>query len=192
MYSSIVKKKCKCGCDKYPSMGYAGYSYSCAPQEIKDKVGNKMQVARKNKNKRMALSRKLHEAQNEVRQKTLNEWFNDIAEKHMTETPYGLGAFCDECNSFIPAQYMRAATAHLLPKGKGRPKFRSVETHELNYMILGAGCGCHYKTDRVDKIVTLKVWPEIARRIKIMMPLLPFEELQFISSQLLVELDKVK
>ena len=137
---------------------------------------------------RSATSRKLHQAQNEVRKKTLNEWFNDIAEEHLVDTPYGLGTFCDECKSFIPAQYMRHATAHLLAK----KLFHSVETHELNYMVLGANCGCHYKTDRVDKIVTLKVWPEIARRIKIMMPLLPFEELQYISSQLLAELDKVK
>jgi len=188
-YSSITRKKCKCGqCNRYPTIGYAGYSYNCAPQEIKEKVGSKQKVAQKNKNKRMALSRKLHEAQNEVRKKTLNEWFNDIAETYLVETPYGLGTYCMECNAFIAAQFIRHATAHLLAK----KLFHSVETHELNYLILGAGCGCHYKTDRLDKIVTLKVWPEIARRIKIMMPLLPFEELQFISSQLLAELDKIK
>jgi len=186
-YSSITVKKCKCGCSKFPTISCGGYNYACAPDEIKEKLGSKRKLAQKNKNKRAAIGRKLHQAQNEVRKKTLNEWFNDIAEKHIVETPNGLGAYCSECGSFIPLQYMRHATAHLLAK----KLFRSVETHELNYMILGAGCGCHYKTDRVDKIVTLKVWPEIARRIKIMMPLLPFEELQYISSQLLAELDKV-
>ena len=117
-------------------------------------------------------------------EKDLNKWFEKIKNKHSS----GLGGVCGECGCYIPQQYMRHATAHLLPKSK----FKSVATHELNYMILGAGCGCHQKTDRVDQIVTLKTWPEIARRIKIMMPLLPFEELQFLSSQLLAELDKVK
>ena len=57
MYSSLNKngikrKKCKCGCTRYPTLGYAGFSYSCAPQEIKDKVGSKKKVAQKNKNAR--------------------------------------------------------------------------------------------------------------------------------------------
>lgn len=187
-YSNISKKKCKCGCSKIPTISCNGYNYACAPDEIKEKLGNKRKLVQKNKNKRAAIGRKLHQVQNEVRKKTLNEWFNDIAEKYVEETPNGLGSYCSECGYFIPLQYMRHATAHLLPK----KLFHSVETHELNYLILGAGCGCHVKSDRLDLFVKMKVWPEAARRIKIMMPLLPFEELQYISSQLLAELDKVK
>lgn len=183
-YSSIVKKRCKCGCNRYPTISCAGYNYLCAPQEIKDKLGGRRKLNEKNKRIRVGIADKAHNEQNEVRQKTLNEWFNDIAEKHTD----GNGCNCMECNAYIPQDYIRHATAHLLAK----KLFKSVSTHELNYMILGAACGCHYKTDRVDKIVTLKCWPEIARRIKIMLPLLPFEELQYVSSQLLAELDKIK
>lgn len=112
----------------------------------------------------------------------LDLWFHNIQVYHCGTLG---GAVCSECGTWIPAAYMRAATAHLLPK----KLFKSVATHELNYLILGAGCGCHAKTDRVDKFVTMKVWPEAARRIKIMMPLLPFDELKYLSSQLLKALD---
>jgi hypothetical protein len=38
--STIKIKKCKCSedCDKYPTMGYAGYYYSHAPDVIKEKI----------------------------------------------------------------------------------------------------------------------------------------------------------
>lgn len=111
----------------------------------------------------------------------LDNWFYNIAQKHWVNGR----CKCMECGEEIPVSYSRHATAHLFPK----KLFKSIATHELNYMVLGAGCGCHYKTDRVDKIVTLKVWPEIARRMKIMLPILPFDELKHVSSELLVALD---
>ncbi len=112
----------------------------------------------------------------------LDKWFFDIAEKHSIN---GKGCFCMECNAWIPQDYLRHATAHLLPK----KIFKSVATHPLNYLILGAGCGCHEKSHRVDKFVTLRVFAEAARRIKIMMPLLPIDELRHISNQLLIAID---
>lgn len=112
----------------------------------------------------------------------LDVWFNNIKEKH-----WGIKHYCEcmECGTIIPVTYSRHATAHLLPK----KLFKSVATHELNYLILGAQC-CHEKTHRVDKFVTMDVWPEAARRIKVMMPLLPFDELKYLSSQLLTALDQ--
>ncbi len=183
-YSSITKKKCKCGCHRYPTMSCNGFNYNCLSDEEKEKLGNKKKVAARNKANKNALSRKLHIEQNKVDNKDLNQWFAGIERKHSN----GKGAYCMECGEWIPQMYMRHATAHLLPK----KTFDSVKTHELNYLILGAGCGCHTKTDRLDKFVSMKIWPEAARRIKIMMPLLPFDELKYISSQLLAELDKVK
>lgn len=111
----------------------------------------------------------------------LEHWFHTIQMRHFTE----FGGQCMECGAYIPNQFARHATAHLLPK----KLFKSVATHELNYLILGAGCGCHVKTDRVDLFVKMKVWPEAARRIKKMLPLLPFDELKYVSSQLLTALD---
>jgi len=112
----------------------------------------------------------------------LDKWFFDIEKIHLD----GLSGFrCMECNEWIPAKYFRHATAHLLPK----KLFPSVATHPINYLILGAGCGDHEKTHRIDKFIQMKVWPEAARRIKIMIPLLPFDELKYLSSQLLTALD---
>lgn len=114
----------------------------------------------------------------------LDVWYNEIKERHW----YGwLPAYCGECGDKISVKYSRHTTAHLLPK----KLFPSVATHPDNYLILGASCGCHDKTHRIDKFVTMKVWPEAARRIKIMIPLLPFDELKYLSSQLLTALDNV-
>lgn len=111
----------------------------------------------------------------------LDKWFDEIRKKHWITNVYP----CMECGEMIPISFSRHATAHLLPK----KLFKSVATHELNYLILGAGCGCHALTDRVDKFVQMKVWGEAARRIKEMIPLLPTDELRHISNQLLVALD---
>lgn len=51
-YSSIQKKKCKCGCTKFPTLGYNGFNVKCAPKEVLEKVGTRKQVAQKNKNAR--------------------------------------------------------------------------------------------------------------------------------------------
>lgn len=119
----------------------------------------------------------------EVGKYELQVWFDTIRIKHFT---YSNGrGMCMECGEMIQEQFSRHATAHLLPK----KLFKSVATHELNYLILGAGCGCHEKTHRVDKFIQMKIWPEAAGRIKILIPLLPMDELRFLSNQLLTALD---
>jgi len=112
----------------------------------------------------------------------LDVWFDNIRKEQLGE---GSFCFCWECGAVIPESFMRHATAHLLPK----KLFVSVATHPLNYMIYGAGCGCHVKTDRLDKFVKMKTWPEAARRIKEMVPLLPFDELKYLSGQLMTALE---
>lgn len=111
----------------------------------------------------------------------LGLWFKKIQDKHFNSN----GGKCMECGEWIPLNYARHATAHLLPK----KLFKSVATHPLNYLILGASCGCHEKSHRIDKFIQLNCWQEAANRIKIMMPLLPFDELRHISNQLLIALD---
>lgn len=119
----------------------------------------------------------------ELRRERLNIWFKQIMMKHFSS----YGGNCMECSLHIPLEYARHATAHLLAK----KLFHSVETHPLNYLILGAGCGCHQKTDRLDTFVQMNVWREAARRIKIMLPLLPFDELKYVSSQLYTALENI-
>lgn len=113
----------------------------------------------------------------------MDKWFMDIKLKHFGEPLYY--ASCMECGEAIPSIFSRHATAHLLPK----KLFKSVATHPLNYLILGAGCGCHEKSHRIDKFIQLKCWPEAARRIKEMIPLLPTDELKYLSSQLMTALE---
>jgi hypothetical protein len=112
----------------------------------------------------------------EGREETLNDWFEKIAKRHLVN---GF-AVCQECGSSIPAEYMRHATAHLLPK----KIFKSCATNDLNYLVLGAGCGCHNLTHRIDKFVTMKIWPEAARRINELIKTLPYDELKYVSQQL--------
>ena len=59
-YSTIKRKTCKCGCGKPTSLGYKGFRFSCAPAEIKERVGTKKDVAKRNKNARNKVSNLLH------------------------------------------------------------------------------------------------------------------------------------
>ena len=40
-YSSIIQKKCKCGCDNFPTISYEGYYHQHAPAEIIDRLDKK-------------------------------------------------------------------------------------------------------------------------------------------------------
>lgn len=114
----------------------------------------------------------------------LEKWFKDIQAKHFTS----YGGRCMECGAHIPVEFARHATAHLLPKRI----FGSVKTHHLNYLILGAGCGCHDKTHRVDTFVKMDIWGEAANRIKQLIPLLDFDEYRYLSQDLLTALENTK
>lgn len=50
--SSIKRKKCKGECGRYPMLGLNGWCYKCCPDEIKEKVGTKRDIAKRNKNAR--------------------------------------------------------------------------------------------------------------------------------------------
>lgn len=117
----------------------------------------------------------------EGKEETLNDWFQKIQEKHwvvcIDEVMF---APCMGCGKLISEAYARHATAHLLPK----KLFKSIATNDLNYLILGAGCGCHDKTHRLDKFVTMKVWPIAAKNINELLKSLPYDELKYVSQQL--------
>lgn len=124
---------------------------------------------------------KLKEQENLGSESALDKWFEEIEKRHCGEHGF---THCMECGAVVPRSFIRHATAHLLPK----KLFKSVANHPLNYLILGAGCGCHDKTHRIDKFIKMKVWPLAKERIIEMMPLLPTDELRRISNQLLIAL----
>lgn len=74
-------------------------------------------------------------------------WFK--AECMIRNKPY-----CWECNDFLHKEYYRAATAHIFPKSI----FESVASNEWNYLVLGASCGCHNLTHRLDTFSQMKVF----------------------------------
>ena len=83
----------------------------------------------------------------------------------------------------------KAAQAHLLPKRH----FWSLKLHELNGMVLFAGysgiCNCHDVFDSSwDAASKMNIWEEVIRRFKIMYPLIPTVEHQFIPKQLSIHL----
>jgi hypothetical protein len=95
----------------------------------------------------------------------LQKFFKDAA-KVIEDNPK-----CWECNTFIPKAYYRAATAHILPKNPNSG-FPSVAAHPMNYLVLGAGCGCHNKTHRLDTFSKMKIFPEAVERFWQFYPLI--------------------
>lgn len=71
-YNSTIKpKKCRCGCGRWPKMGYAGYAgKSCMPESLASLPKyNKSNVAKGNRVKLTNISRRVHDAQKEVSSK---------------------------------------------------------------------------------------------------------------------------
>lgn len=132
--TAIKKKKCKCGCDKFPTIGFAGYNYFCAPEEIKSKKMSSIKTIKIKKTK--------------TKDAQLEKFF-EKAKKEIERFPV-----CQECGSWISRTYYRAATAHIFPKST----FPSVATHPKNYLVLGAHCGCHDKTHTIESFSKMKVW----------------------------------
>lgn len=163
-YSSIVKKRCKCGCDKWPTLGWDGYFAGHAPQELKDKKGSKKQVSDKNRYARNKVRCLLPSKEKDNLQEL---WFSMVANE-IEKNPY-----CWETGDFIQKEYKlfgtntvknnyRNASCHILPKSI----FPSVSTHPLNFLILSASNGSHDKTHRLDTFSKMKVWPIAVERFK--------------------------
>jgi len=107
-------------------------------------------------------------------------WFEDIKRR---EEPK-----CWETGDWIPAKYMRAARAHILPKKDNIGGFPSVATHPLNYLILSSLNGSHDKTHTWSKFQTMKVWPLAVERFKKIYPYIAQAERKYLPDCLLQEL----
>lgn len=182
MYSTIKRKTCKCGCSKYPSLSYAGYSFSCAPQDVLDKVGNKRKVAAKNKNKRLLDVRKLRIVQDKVNVgNELELWFI-LQRKEMTGF---CSCGCGEKSSKDDDKYFKFSCGHVLLKSK----FKSIATHPENCIELAFWTGCHsvlddkgYEYCQQTKPI---LWTIIVQKFKILYPFIAVSERRFIPEILL-------
>ena len=81
--------------------------------------------------------------------------FWKYAESVIDKKPY-----CWECGDFISKNDYRAATAHIFPKSI----FESVASNKWNFLVLGARCGCHDKSHRLDLFSQMKVFSTAINR----------------------------
>lgn len=96
---------------------------------------------------------------------------------------------CAECGHYINKnvfKYAVCGVAHILPKSL----FPSVEFHPMNWMELGATCGCHGRAEVWSQAVNMRVWPEMVRRFKMFYPLINPAEHGKIPVQLLEQIEK--
>jgi len=175
--SPIIKKKCKCGCQKYPSIGCGGYSYSCMPTELKEKVGNKRKLALKNKSKRAILTAKLRAVDKIVNSDNgLELWY--IARR------YDMTGVCDNCGAATAKyhpKYWKWCCAHIVSKAD----CPSVATHFYNFAELCYDV-CHRQYDsNFEAASKMKCFPEIKRRFGLFKHLIPNEEARKINPFLL-------
>lgn len=141
-YSSIKSKKCKCGCGKPPTLGYGGFKFSCAPAEIKDKVGTKRDVAKRNKNARNKVSSLLHkdsEADKSKLMRMADKLFSDYIKGRDSDEQGIVWCICcglpfslaDKKND---SNFPIVETLHYVPRG----------VYSLRYDEVNAAAGCCY------------------------------------------------
>lgn len=178
MYSTITKKKCKCGCDKWPTLGYNGYFSLHAPQDLKDKIGTKAKVAARNKANKNLLSRKLHIEQNVVSGAEMNMWHDERRKEAKGVCANCGGKTCKDNDT-----YYKFSNCHILPK----EFFRSVKTHPLNCIELCYfGNGCHPQMDnKLLDLIDMACWNTIVERFVAMYPDIAINERRRIPQVLL-------
>ena len=185
-YSLIKLKRCKCSisCDKFPTMGFAGYFSLHATQEIKDKVGTKRQVTKRNAAKRSEISRNVHKEQNAVANAESSRWFDDRHKEMTGKCKHCNGKTQKGQNNFINS------IAHILPKAY----FKSVATHPDNWIEL---CyyspSCHTNLDNYSlDIVDLNCFDEVVQKFVSMYPSIALHERKRIPQVLLnyIEVEK--
>lgn len=193
-YSSIIQKKCRCGCGKWPTLGFQGYNIACRPDLKKEKLNDHkkkqaliIDATKVRKLAPAAIDNKVEDAQMQL------YWM--LAKKELALHPY-----CMECGAKIPEKIKmigkkfsldgyRCATAHVLPKRK-EYGFPSVASNPINRLFLGSGCGCHNKYDSSwEAAATMKVWPLAVEIFKKLYAVIAVNERKNIPEVFLQELE---
>lgn len=178
MYSTITRKGCKGNCGRMPVLGLSGYCWSCVPEEIKTKVGNKRDLARKKKNARLSSVLKIRTkeaAKNGHSLKTL--WY--LARRYeMTGVCMEKG--CRNTTNKESDKYFTWSICHIVPKGL----VDSVRFHSQNWIEL---CQIHHHEfdkdfDSAAKMACFEIAKRMFQRFK---DLIPNEELRKVNPKLL-------
>lgn len=181
-YSTIKKKKCKCGtCNNYPTIGYSGYNRSCAPADIKEKQDSKTQRQRTESDKRkMAKVRTLIQepSSDDIKGEL---WFR--SKRHQMTGFCACG--CDNKSSKDDAKHFKFSAAHILPKSK----FESVKWHPDNWVELAFWGGCHTVFDdkgyEYCKQTKPILWEIVVQKFKIVYPFISPDEMKYVPNILL-------
>jgi len=179
-YSSIPRKKCKCGCGRYPTLSCKGYNFNCVPDELKEQVGTRRKVQIRNQNARKAISVKIR-ADNrkkvEYSEETVKEAWFKARRREMT-------GFCQEegCRNRTNREsdtYFRWSVCHIVPKSL----VSSVAYHPLNWIEL---CWQHHSEfdATFDKAAKMNCFAEAKRKFELFKHLIPPEELRKINPHL--------
>lgn len=187
-------KKCKCspGCPLWPTIGFEGYNGDHHPdptlkqRKIDEAYARKKQrTAATNTGAKLrrgiSTDNKLEDNEAKKKFEAQQLWFEEIKRK---EAP-----ICWETGDKIPISYMRAATAHILPKKDSIGGFPSVATHPLNYVILSPLNGMHQRYDGSwEKAQGMKIWPRVVERFKKIYPYIALTERKYLPDCLIQEL----
>ena len=150
-------------CTNFQAMGFGGY---CHQHKTEDSGYERKQVAAERKKAAKNAEQKIRKEFNPKAigkgvDAELEKWFADIAKQ------LELKPICWECRKTIPKAYFRAATAHILQKSI----FKSVATHPNNFVIACASNGCHKKTEQLNTLVKMKIYPIIRERFLELLPI---------------------
>lgn len=152
------------GTDKKTKMGF------CKSHQYKRTDLDKRSISQKamERHKAVRLATKIYKDKPPIElskeRLELEKWYETICKK------IDMNPYCWNCGKRITKPFYRAACAHVIPKRKNYG-FPSVATHPANYLILGAGCGCHSKYDMCwEDAKKLKVWEIAVERFKAIYP----------------------
>lgn len=141
-------------------MSFQGYNSECRPDlkiEMIEKQKKKNALQRETGSiRKLALENGNRELV--IKKTELDRWFDCVA------AIIKIYPYCCNCGEFITEKYYRHASAHIFPKAH----FPSIATHPSNYLILGAGCGCHSEFDSsIENAAKMKIWKIAVERFRL-------------------------
>lgn len=180
-YTSIERKRCKCGCQNFPTISYEGFFHQHAPQEVLDRLDKKQKRKKAVTKATSKLRNESYAEGTNVALKNygaLDRWFKD-RRNEMTGR-------CHHCNGISckhDDKYYKFSICHILPKAY----FPSVATHEYNWIEL---CfwnkNCHGNMDnKMLDLTEMNCWDEIVTKFCIMYPSIAEKEKRRIPQALL-------
>jgi hypothetical protein len=180
----IKRKRCKCGNPKcYPSLGYSGWNFKCASEDIRERIGSKKDAQRKAANARKAISVKLRAEKRKEDistaspEETIKEAWFKARRKEMTG--YCCEPHCKNKTNKDNDTYFRWSICHIVPKAL----IPSVAYHPLNFIEL---CQQHHQEfdNTFDRAAKMGCFINAKRRFDLFKYLIPNNEFRKINPHL--------